>query len=50
MTSSGMLRRVALVKTEVSELRIAFIISVERIKEIFLRSVLRLLFTANVPS
>jgi hypothetical protein len=42
MTSSGMLRRVALVRTDVSEERIAYIV--------YLRSVLRLLITINVPS
>jgi hypothetical protein len=40
MVSSGLLRRVALVRTDVSEERIA--------KAIFLRSVLRLLVTASV--
>jgi hypothetical protein len=38
MPSSRMLRRVVLIKTDVSE------------EEIFLRSVLRLLVTANIPS
>jgi hypothetical protein len=41
MASSGMLRRVALVRTDVSE---------ELIASIILRSVRRLLVTANVPS
>jgi hypothetical protein len=48
MPSPGMSRRVALVTTNVSEKRIASIISVTRIGE--LRSALRLLVTANVPS
>jgi hypothetical protein len=52
-----MLRRVALVRTDVSEERIASIIRLERIGElettlaltiVFLRSVLQLLVTANV--
>jgi hypothetical protein len=47
VSSSGMLRRVALVRTEVSEERTVSIVSVTRIGE--LRSVLRLLVTANVP-
>jgi hypothetical protein len=47
MPSSGILRRVALVRTNVSEERIASIIKVTR----NLRSVFRLLVTANiVPS
>jgi hypothetical protein len=66
MSSSGMWRRVALVRTGVSKERIAFIIREERIGElgttlavttnrstlyvVFLRSVLLLLITANVPS
>jgi hypothetical protein len=44
MPSSGMLRRVALVRTDVWEKLSASIIHV------FLRSVRRLLVTANVPS
>jgi hypothetical protein len=52
MASSGMLRRVALVRTDVSEERNASIIRVRRICElgilVFLRSVRRLLLTANV--
>jgi hypothetical protein len=59
MRSSWMLRRVALVRTNVSEERIASIIKVTRISEVgttlaiasnALRSVLRLLDTANLPS
>jgi hypothetical protein len=57
MPFSGMLRRVALVRTDVSEERKASIIWVTRIGELenlvaeFLRSVRRLLVTANaVPS
>jgi hypothetical protein len=58
MSSSGMLHRVALVITDVSEEHSAFIIMVTRIGElgttlalahfVFLRSVLRLLVTAKV--
>jgi hypothetical protein len=54
MVSSGMLRRVILVRTGVSEERNATIIRVTRIDElvttltVFLRSVSRLLVTANV--
>jgi hypothetical protein len=51
MASSGMLRRVALVRTDVSEELIASFIRVTRIGEIplvFLRSVRRLLVTATV--
>jgi hypothetical protein len=52
MPSSGMLRRVALVRTDVSEEPIVSIIRVTRIGEvshlIFLRSVRRLLLKANV--
>jgi hypothetical protein len=44
MPSSGMLRRVVLVRTDISEKSIASIIRV------FLRSLLRLIITANVPS
>jgi hypothetical protein len=59
MASSGMLRHVALVRTDVAEEHIASIIRVTRIGELgtlavtskkFLRSVCRLLVTANVPS
>jgi hypothetical protein len=58
MTSSGMLRRAALVRTNVSEELSASIIRVTRIGELwttlavkeFFRSVLRLLVTADVPS
>jgi hypothetical protein len=61
MTSSGMLHRVALVRTEVSKEFSASIIRVTRIGElgtlsvssphvVFLRSVRRLLVTANVPT
>jgi hypothetical protein len=49
MTSSGMLRLVPLVKTDVSEERSAYIMSVARIDElVFILSVRRLLVTANV--
>jgi hypothetical protein len=56
MASSGMLRRVALVRTDVSEELSASFIRVTRIAElgtrnqvlVFLRSVRRLLVTANV--
>jgi hypothetical protein len=52
MPSSGMLRRVALVRTDVTEERSASIISVTRIGRldsiVFLRSEFRLLVTANV--
>jgi hypothetical protein len=56
MPSSGMLSRVALVRTDVTEERSASIIRVTRIVElgtlavsfVFLRSVRRLLVTANV--
>jgi hypothetical protein len=57
MPSSGMLRRVALVKTDVSEERIACITRMTRIDELgafvvtssrILRSVLRLLVTVNI--
>jgi hypothetical protein len=47
MPSSGMLLRVALVRTEVSEEPSASIIRVTRI-DVFLRSVCPLLVTANV--
>jgi hypothetical protein len=47
MSSSGLLPRVALVRTDVSEERIASIIKVTRV---FLRSVLRLLVTANISN
>jgi hypothetical protein len=63
MASSGMLRRVALVRTYVPEELSASIINVTRIGElgtlavtnnrrtlVFLRSLRRLLVTANVPS
>jgi hypothetical protein len=54
MASSGMLRHVALVRTDVSEELNASIISVTRIVELgttlALTSVCRLLVTANVPS
>jgi hypothetical protein len=46
MASYGMLRRVALVRTDVSEELSTSIIRVTRIK--FLRSLRRLLVTANV--
>jgi hypothetical protein len=60
MSSSGMLRRAILVRTDVSEERIASIVKATRIGElgttlastsndiVFLRSVLRLILTANV--
>jgi hypothetical protein len=54
MPSSGMLRRVGLVRTDVSEELIASIIRVTRIGELgttyirFLRCVFRLLVTANI--
>jgi hypothetical protein len=51
MASSGMLRRAALVRTDVSEELSASIIRVTRIGELrtmFLRSLRRLLVTANV--
>jgi hypothetical protein len=55
MPSSGMLRRLALVKTDVSEERSASIIKVTKLGElgthvVFLRSVLRVLITANVSN
>jgi hypothetical protein len=51
MVSSGMLRRVALVRTDVSEERSVSIIRVTKISElVFLRSVHRLIVTASVPS
>jgi hypothetical protein len=51
MPYSGKLRRVFLVRTDVSEERIASIIRVKRIDELFLLSVFRLLVTVNiVPS
>jgi hypothetical protein len=57
MASSGMLRRVALLRTDASEQFSASINRVTRIGElgttlacVFLRSVRRLLVTANVPS
>jgi hypothetical protein len=50
MPSSEMLRRVALVRTDVSEERRASIIMVTRIDMVFLRCVRQLLVTANVPS
>jgi hypothetical protein len=55
MAFSGMLRRVALVRTDVSEELRASMIRETRIGEffltfVFLRSVRRLLVTANVPS
>jgi hypothetical protein len=49
MLSSGMLSRVTLVRTDVSEERSASIIRVTRIGElVFLRSVHQLLVTTNV--
>jgi hypothetical protein len=48
MPSSGILRRVALVRTDCSKERIASIIRVTRIYLLFLRSVPQLLVTANV--
>jgi hypothetical protein len=54
MTSSGMLRRVALVRTDVSEELSASIIRMTRIGELgtlaVTNSVRQLLVTANVPS
>jgi hypothetical protein len=52
MPSSGMLRRVALVRTDVSEESNASIIRVTigELETTLARSVLRLLVTANVPS
>jgi hypothetical protein len=51
MPSSGMLHRVAFVRTEVSEECIASIIRVTRVGDIvFLCSVLQLLVTADIPS
>jgi hypothetical protein len=45
-----MLQRVALVRTDVSEERIAYVIRVKRVEElVFLRNVLRLLVDTNVP-
>jgi hypothetical protein len=56
MRSSSILRHVALVRTDVSEERIASIIKATRIgglettlAVVFLRSMLRFLVTANVP-
>jgi hypothetical protein len=64
MQSSGMLRRITLVRTDISEERSAYIIRVTRIGEleklavtsnrptlevVFLRSVRRFLVTADVP-
>jgi hypothetical protein len=49
MPFSGTLSRVVLVRTDVSEERSASIVRVTRII-VFLRSVRRLLVTANVPS
>jgi hypothetical protein len=46
--SSGMLRRVALVRTDVAEEPSASFIRVTRLGEIFLRSLRRLLVTAGV--
>jgi hypothetical protein len=48
MQFSGMRRRVALIRNEVSEVRIASIIKVKII--LFLCSLLQLLVTAKVPS
>jgi hypothetical protein len=48
MASSGMLRRVALLRTDLSEELSASIIRVTRIGELFLRSVRLLLVMANV--
>jgi hypothetical protein len=48
IVSSGMLRCVALVRSEVSDELSAFFIRVTRINELFLRRVRRLLVTASV--
>jgi hypothetical protein len=48
MVSSGMLRRVTLVRADVSEEPVASFIRVTRIGELFLRSVRRLLVAACV--
>jgi hypothetical protein len=48
MASSGMLRRVILVRTNVSEELTSSFISLTRREEIFLRSVIRLIVTASV--
>jgi hypothetical protein len=48
MSSSGALGRVDLVRTDVSEERIAFIIRITRIGDLVLRIVVRLIVTAKV--
>jgi hypothetical protein len=50
MLSSGMLRHVALIWTDVSEEHFASIIRVTRISEEILHSMLQFLVTANIPS
>jgi hypothetical protein len=48
MVSSAMLRRVTLIRTDVSEELSAYFFRVTRIQVVFLRSVRRLLVTASV--